>query len=142
MSESSRRASRPVRRGGVENAIFVVAAAETPPEELVGRADLLTVTFPWGSLLDGVLGRDERVAAGLASLLTPGAELVATLALTDRDGVGSIDDLRAEGPLEIRELRLAMPIEVATTHSTWAKRLRRPEAWRLTMRRRLVTVAR
>jgi hypothetical protein len=32
----------------------VLAAAERPPEELDGLADLVTVHFPWGSLLSGL----------------------------------------------------------------------------------------
>ena len=88
MIESSRRAAKPERKGGRPNALFVVAAAEAPPPELAGLADELTITLPWGSLLDGVLGRDDRVAAGVASLVAPGGRLrsiVSTAACDGRD---------------------------------------------------------
>ena len=46
MVEASRRAARATKRGGLSNALFVVAAAEAVPAELDGRADALTVHFP------------------------------------------------------------------------------------------------
>ena len=71
MAEASRRAARPARRGGLPNALFVVAAAEAPPPELHGLADLVTITLPWGSLLRGALALDDAVAAGIARLVAP-----------------------------------------------------------------------
>jgi SAM-dependent methyltransferase len=134
LAEASRRAARPARKGGLDNALFVLAAAEAPPAELAHRADLVTVHFPWGSLLDGVLGRNARAADGLATLLRPGGELVAVLALTPRDHAGSIADLAPLDGMALTELRPATVAEVAATHSTWARRLRRGDVWRLVMR--------
>jgi hypothetical protein len=37
----------------------------------------MTITFPWGSLLRGVLGHDEAALSGVASLLAPGAHATA-----------------------------------------------------------------
>ena len=64
MAKSSRRAARPVSHGGVPNALFVVAAAERPPTELLSIADELTINFPWGSLLRGALAFDDAAARG------------------------------------------------------------------------------
>ncbi len=86
MIESSRRASRPERRGGRPNALFVVAAAEAAPRELACLADELTITLPWGSLLEGVLGRDDRVSAGVASLVAPAGRVRALIATAACDG--------------------------------------------------------
>jgi 16S rRNA (adenine(1408)-N(1))-methyltransferase len=47
MIESSRRASKPARKGGRPNALFVVAAAEAAPPELACLADQLTIALPW-----------------------------------------------------------------------------------------------
>ncbi len=63
MAEASRRAAGPARRGGVSNALFVVASAEALPPELDGVADLVTIHLPWGSLLRGALALDEAVAS-------------------------------------------------------------------------------
>jgi 16S rRNA (adenine(1408)-N(1))-methyltransferase len=51
MVEASRRAAGPARKGGLDNALFVLAAAEAPPAELWALAARVTVLFPWGSLL-------------------------------------------------------------------------------------------
>src|SRR4029453_7667927 len=65
MAETSRRAAR---RAAVPNVLFLVASAEAPPSELLGLADEVRILFPWGSLLRGLLGHDERVARGIAAL--------------------------------------------------------------------------
>jgi 16S rRNA (adenine(1408)-N(1))-methyltransferase len=46
MAEASRRAAAKPRRGGLPNALFVVAAAEALPPELAGVAELVTAHFP------------------------------------------------------------------------------------------------
>lgn len=133
MIESSRRAAKSERKGGRPNALFVAAAAEAPPTELTGLADELTITLPWGSLLDGVLGRDERVVAGVASLVAPGGlvrSIVSTTACDGRDlpvldvRLGMvIADAWARNGLVLEAFRPATARESAATHSTWARRL-------------------
>ena len=63
MAESSLRAARSPVKGGVPNVLFAVAAAERPPAELCGRVDEVSILFPWGSLLRGVLALDPAAAA-------------------------------------------------------------------------------
>jgi 16S rRNA (adenine(1408)-N(1))-methyltransferase len=139
MVEASRRAAPDGSRGGVPNARFVVAAAEDPPRELAGGVERLTIHFPWGSLLRGLLARDDRAAAGIAGLLAPDGELAALLAPAPRDVLRDlpyvatlleppcIDDLRrrwsAHG-LELVEARTATLAEVDASRSSWARRLR------------------
>jgi 16S rRNA (adenine(1408)-N(1))-methyltransferase len=127
MADSSRRAWR---RNALPNALFAVAAAERPPEALHGLAGSLTVNFPWGSLLRGLLGEDDAVLAGVARLMTPGAEGVVLVSVVPRDGMPPVPawaSLAAayEGHgLELVEMRPATPEEVAASGSSWAKRLR------------------
>ena len=134
MADASRRAARAPRRGGLPNALFVVAAAEALPPELDCRADALTVQFPWGSLLRGLLQADPAILAGLARVTRPGATLTLLLSLTERDraiGPTSLDEptFAALAPpyaahgLLLREARPATREEIASSHSTWAKRL-------------------
>lgn len=134
MAESSRRAAGPARKGGLPNAAFVLAAAEAPPPALCSIASFVTVQFPWGSLLRGCVGADETVARGLASLVAPGGMLELLLAPADRDGLDGVPtDAAALGdavaatfaPLgfDVRVRRLATPVEVAASGSTWARRL-------------------
>jgi len=127
MAESSRRA---LRRSALPNALFAVAAAERPPEALRGLAGSLTITFPWGSLLRGVLGGDDAVLAGVAALLAPGATVAALVSVVPRDGVPPVppeDRLAAAYAahgLALVEARPATGDEVAASGSSWAKRLR------------------
>jgi 16S rRNA (adenine(1408)-N(1))-methyltransferase len=126
MAAASRRAAR---RGALPNALFAVAAAERPPDALRGVAGALTITFPWGSLLRGVLGADDAVLAGVAALLAPGAQATALVSVVPRDGVPPVpaaDRLAAAYAahgLALVEARPAEPAEVAASGSSWAKRL-------------------
>ncbi len=90
MAEASRRAARPVARGGLPNALFVVAGIEAPPPELAGLADLVTVEFPWGSLLRGILGVDPRAMNGLGALVQPSGRIEALVSIAERDGLGEL----------------------------------------------------
>ena len=134
MVEASRRAARATRRGGLPNALFVVAAAEALPAELDGRADALTVHFPWGSLLRGLLDADPAIVAGLARVTRPRATVTLLLSVTGRDrsiGPVSLDErgFAALAPryaargLLLDEARPATAEQVAHSHSSWAKRL-------------------
>ena len=134
MAEASRRAARAARRGGLENAMFVVAAAEALPAELSGRASLVTVRFPWGSLLRGCLGLDDVVATGVAGLVAPAGILELLLAPAERDGLRGVPTTEPEiiaattnafAPLGFAVLvaRAATAAEVAASGSSWARRL-------------------
>ena len=61
-------------RRAPENAMFLVANALTLPEELTEHRHRLTINFPWGSLLMGLLD-DPAFCERLASLVRPGATL-------------------------------------------------------------------
>ena len=53
---------------------------------LAGQADVVTVTFPWGSLLRGVARSDEASLRGIASIARPGGrvEVLASVVPADR----------------------------------------------------------
>ena len=134
MAESSRRAAGPARKGGLANVRFLVAAAEAIPAELHGLADLVSVHFPWGSLLRGVVGLDAAAAAGLAGLVARGGSLELLLAPSARDGLDgvpiegeaiaetAITAFAAHGFRRV-DARTATAGEIAATGSTWARRL-------------------
>jgi 16S rRNA (adenine(1408)-N(1))-methyltransferase len=128
MADSSRRAWR--GRAALPNALFAVAAAERPPEALHGLAGSLTVNFPWGSLLRGVLGEDDAVLAGVARLMAPGAEARVLMSVMPRDRMPPVPPHCVLAPayerhgLDLVEMRPATPEEVAASGSSWAKRLR------------------
>jgi 16S rRNA (adenine(1408)-N(1))-methyltransferase len=132
MVESSRRAAR----RGPHNALFFAAGAERHAESpLAGQADLVTVTFPWGSLLRGVLGLDRAALGGVAALLRPDGRLQVLASVVPSDGIAGLDCLEAAVAPAIRAawhaagLRLmrfgpATPHEIAGSGSSWARRLR------------------
>jgi 16S rRNA (adenine(1408)-N(1))-methyltransferase len=146
MADTSRRAARKAARGGAPNLLFVAAAAESPPAELLGIADEIRILFPWGSLLRGVLGRDERVARGIAALARPGAGITVTLSVTPLDGVDHVRSLDAATVADLDRVAAANGLrlidsgqidreDVRATRSSWGRRLlgatgERP-VWRL-----------
>jgi 16S rRNA (adenine(1408)-N(1))-methyltransferase len=143
MADASRRADR----RGPANALFIAAGVETlETSPLAGRADLVTVLFPWGSLLRGALGLDDRALSGIASLLASGGRLEVLASVTPSDGVAGMPCLDGEAEPVIRRawsaaglrmtaMRPASAAEIVASGSTWARRLRaggdaRP-VWRL-----------
>jgi 16S rRNA (adenine(1408)-N(1))-methyltransferase len=152
MAEASRRAARPARKGGLPNALFLASAVEALDPVLDGRADLVTVTFPWGSLLRGALALEGAAAEtqAIAGLVKRGRTLRMLLSVTPRDdidGLPCLDDAAiagvaaryAKAGLSLVEARPARAEEVRASGSTWAKRLLARQAdrdvWRLDLRR-------
>jgi 16S rRNA (adenine(1408)-N(1))-methyltransferase len=139
MAEASRRADR----RGPSNALFLAAGVETlPASPLTGSADLVTVMFPWGSLLRGVLGLDERALCGVASVARPAARIEVLTSVIPSDGIPGIERLDASrrprieaawsaAGLELTSMCAAAPADT-TAASSWARRLGAERAvWRL-----------
>jgi 16S rRNA (adenine(1408)-N(1))-methyltransferase len=135
-------------RRGPANALFLAAGVESlETSPLAGRADLVTVLFPWGSLLRGSLGLDDRALCGIASLLAPGGRLEVLASVVPSDGVAGLASLDTTAEpavrrawsatgLELETMRPSSGQEVLSSGSTWARRLGagRP-VWRLEGRR-------
>ncbi len=140
MSEASRRADR----RGPRNALFLAAGVEAlPASPLAGTADLVTATFPWGSLLRGVLGFDQRALCGLGSVARPSGRIEVLVSVISGDGIPGIErldascrtrieDAWANAGLELTVMREATSAELSATASSWARRLGRDRpVWRL-----------
>jgi 16S rRNA (adenine(1408)-N(1))-methyltransferase len=84
-------------RSRLGNVLYVRAAVESLPPELLGIADRLTVILPWGSLLAAVARPELAVLQGIRALGRPGATLTVVL------GVDPVRD-RAEA------IRLGLPM--------------------------------
>ena len=63
--------SRDSVRKKLKNVLFVVESAENLPMELEGRADVVNVILPWGSLLNYVANCDAVVIEGIKTMLKP-----------------------------------------------------------------------
>jgi 16S rRNA (adenine(1408)-N(1))-methyltransferase len=138
MAEVSRRAARNPTRAGLPNAVFVAAGVETLPHELDGLADLVTVRFPWGSLLRGALGLDPAVAAAIGRLVAPTGGLEMTVSVQDRDAVGGGRPIGPFGEPDVERIRKTYGelgfrlcgvrsldrADLREIESSWARRLR------------------
>ena len=127
MHASARRAER---RGSLPNALFVVSAVESLPDDLAAAADRVTIAFPWGSLLRGLAEAQGPILEGIRRISAPGAAVDVMWSVLPRDGVPGVDDptrveeaFRLSG-FEVREVHVATAEEIEQAHSSWAKRLR------------------
>ena len=119
------------KRAHLANAAFLVEGVERLPPELGCLADEVTVHFPWGSLLRGLLDGSSSVVGSVAALMKNGAELRVLMSAVDRDGVGGVtpravisrSGAYAEHGLDLVEAAWASPVIVRESHSAWAKRL-------------------
>jgi hypothetical protein len=129
MRRASWRASLPARRGGLPNAVFVASSLEALPLELAGIAALVTVHFPWGSLLRAALGEDGDGANAIARLVTGGGRLRLLVSASERDrarGTTALEPSRVVAAYEALGLRPrachpATPEDLRD--SSWGKRL-------------------
>jgi hypothetical protein len=69
LSEASRRAARPARKGGLPNALFLVSDARAALSAVHGRVDEVRITLPWGALLRWVLDGERDFADAVAGSL-------------------------------------------------------------------------
>jgi 16S rRNA (adenine(1408)-N(1))-methyltransferase len=138
MREISAKAARKPARGGLPNALFLMDAAETLPGGLAGFADLLTINYPWGSLLRALAAPEVEILKRLAALGHPGTELVILFnasvfddpAYCARLGITPIEAKRARGELASSYAEAGLEVEEVTEHTgpvdhrtSWGQRL-------------------
>jgi 16S rRNA (adenine(1408)-N(1))-methyltransferase len=119
------------KRARLTNAAFLVEGIERLPRELTCLADEVTVHFPWGSLLRGLVDGSGSVLGPIATLMRVDAELRVLLSAVDRDGYGRLTpadvnsrrDAYAEHGLHLTEAGWASASAVAASRSAWAKKL-------------------
>lgn len=118
------------------NALFVRAAAEQLPPELSGLAAMVTLNFPWGSLLQGVV-RPHALGPALARLAREGATAVIRFSVDPVRDAAELERLGlAPADLETRALEHAWRLagwtgttrelaanEARALPTTWARRL-------------------
>jgi len=119
------------KRAHLANAVFLVEGVERLPRELACLADEVTVQFPWGSLLQGLLDGSSSVVGSVAALMKNRAELRVLVSAAVRDGFGgvtpSVITSRCENYLQhglrLVDARWASSEVVRDSRSAWAKRL-------------------
>jgi len=65
LAEYAAKARHKPARGGRSNVLYIAAAVEALPDELAAAADLITINFPWASLLSLILNNETTLTAAL-----------------------------------------------------------------------------
>jgi 16S rRNA (adenine(1408)-N(1))-methyltransferase len=120
-----------VSRHAASNALFVIANARALPSELYGLASHITINFPWGSLLEGLLAADEALLSGLISLARSEAALevrlnggaVAEVGWSLEAGAERIQAVLAANGFMMRRPQVMTASELKAFPTTWAKRI-------------------
>jgi len=120
-----------VSRHAPDNALFVIANAQTLPPELYGVAAHITINFPWGSLLTDLLNNDAAVLESLISVACPRSGLEIRLnggALSEagwllEKGAARVRAVLAENGFNMRPPVTLAACELRAYPTTWAKRL-------------------
>ena len=113
------------------NTMYLICPASKLSSELYGRANLITINFPWGSLLHELLREDPSLLSGLSAITREGARLEIRINAEALQEAG----WSIEGGNE--QIRAALthcgyricssvflgPHELRALESTWAKRL-------------------
>jgi 16S rRNA (adenine(1408)-N(1))-methyltransferase len=136
---------REVSRTAPPNALFVIANALALPDDLAGLATAVTINFPWGSLLTGLLAGHPELLTGLRAIMRPGAELAMRL---NESALAEADWPLADGGAQVRRVlqdggfavEPPLPMDAAALRAcptSWARRLatgRDPQALYLSAR--------
>lgn len=130
----------------LKNLLFVIASAQSLPEEFGNSISHIAINFPWGSLLEGLLTGDPALMNGLESVAQRNATIdlrlnggaLAEAGSTLEAGAHTIyNNLRRAG-WDMRAPLFMNHPELRAFPSTWAKRLafgRDPRAILLTGRK-------
>jgi 16S rRNA (adenine(1408)-N(1))-methyltransferase len=122
---------REVSRRAPANALFVIANALRLPQELYGTASHITINFPWGSLIDGLLAEEPVLLDGLQATTRPGTSLEVRLnggALAEagwslEDGSRQVRSVLAANGFQMRNATPMTAGDLKAFPTTWAKRL-------------------
>ena len=125
------RANLSMTRRAPTNTLFVIANAQALPSELYGLAAHITINFPWGSLIEGLLAEDRGLLAGLNRIARPDATLSICLnssALREvgwslEAGAGQVQTVLSGHGFRVRPPLKLQSGELRSYPTTWAKRL-------------------
>lgn len=114
-----------------ENALFLIANAEALPPGLDGAAAQVTINFPWGSLITGLLDDHPGLMDGLRRVMCPGGRLEIRLnggALAEAGWTLEAGAEQVRDALMMNGFRMASPVMLDASDlkiypTTWAKRL-------------------
>lgn len=122
---------RDASRRAPENALFVIANAQELPPLLHGCADQLSVHFPWGSLLQGLLAEEDTLRQQMSALLRPQAALDLIVnggALAEQgwaleDGAAAIRQRLMRQGWRVEQPQMLTGAALRAYPTSWARRL-------------------
>ena len=118
-------------RAKLPNLLYIIASAQSLPQELRGLVSHITINFPWGSLLESLLNGDDRLLRGLESVARSSVALDVRLnggALAEQgwsleDGAERIFENLTFAGSNLRKPEMLDSHVLRSFPSTWAKRL-------------------
>ena len=118
-------------RAKLPNLLYIIASAQSLPQELRGLVSNITINFPWGSLLESLLTGDDRLLRGLESVVRSSAALDVRLnggALAEQgwsleEGAERIFENLTSAGWNLRKPEILDTRALRAFPSTWAKRL-------------------
>jgi 16S rRNA (adenine(1408)-N(1))-methyltransferase len=120
-------------RNALPNTLYIIANAQALPCELYGLATHITINFPWGSLLSGLLSGELKAALldGLIALARPGAVLdvrlnggaLAEVGWSLEDGSERVRQVLGANGFTMKRPVAMQVLDLRACPTTWAKRL-------------------
>ena len=118
-------------RAKLPNLLYIIASAQSLPQELHGLVSHITINFPWGSLLESLLNGDDRLLRGLESVAGSSVALDVRLnggALAEQgwsleDGAERIFENLTFAGWNLHKPEMLDSRVLRSFPSTWAKRL-------------------
>jgi 16S rRNA (adenine(1408)-N(1))-methyltransferase len=118
-------------RAKTPNMLFIVAAAQKLPWEFDGLVSHITINFPWGSLLHGLLAADTQVLDGIRAISRPIAQIevrlnggaLAEMGTTLKAGAVRISDNLSRAGWQVGASTPISTLALRELPSTWARRI-------------------
>ncbi|MFA6533702.1 MAG: methyltransferase domain-containing protein [Patescibacteria group bacterium] len=138
LEEISRKIDKKPAKGGIKNALFVLAAVEDLPAELAGLANQVFINFPWGSLLRGIILVEDKTWQSIKGICQTGALVDVVLGYNqeyEQKETGDLPALNLEyiktvmSPrlqslgFSLLEAREILKSDLADYPSSWSKKL-------------------
>lgn len=101
LTEASEKIYKKPEKGGLPNALYVLANVIDIPHELDNIANQIFINFPWGSLLEGLIKGDSAVWKNIRRIAKKGAQVDVLLGYEDKYEGGKI---KIPGLPELNEL--------------------------------------
>ena len=118
-------------RAKLPNMLFIIASAQNLPREFSGRISHITINFPWGSLLEGLLTADAALMNGMLSVSKQNTQIdvhlnggaLAAAGTSLEDGSKTIHENMNRCGWSVTDPHLIDPDALRNFPTTWAKRL-------------------